>query len=185
MSYLQSNYLLQQAVSEYETGNLDAAYRHAREALEQPIQQMIYQLFPQNADELYIMQYSTYTSQLFHMHLKGQYREVVSSLLSLIQNRKYEDAASVLLQVLSTGYPLLVAVYTCLYREYSVQKISALFHDCCAYVEMKITQIKAKYQESLAYSHLSLLQYQIDFALYAFFSCLTKKESTSCAISFS
>ena len=359
---LQSNYLLQQAVSEYETGNLDAAYRHAREALEQlrlsasmdalnaatllqticaylqkneeciaweqPIQQMIYQLFPQNAAELIIMHFSDYTSQLFHMHLKNQYREAVSSLLSLlkpvcpdtqifafyenyhsariafleedyhaalnaasianenwvsdtlnelgksnlllmcscnakinypdssiafleealkdnsfsareqisaqsilaelylranrtddaqslfedlyrnpvylqsvsvnartefcynyalslIQNGNYEDAASVLLQVLPTGYPLLSAVYACLHREDSVQKISALFHGCSAYVEAKIAQIKATYQENLAYSHLSLLQYQIDFALYSFLSCLTKKENPSCELSFS
>ena len=362
MSNLQSNHLLQQAVSEYETGNLAVSYQLAKEALEQlglsasmdalnattllqticaylqkseecialeqPIQQMISRLFPQNAPELALMQYSDYTSQLFHMQLKSQYRESVSTLLSLlkpicpdsgtfdfyenyhtariafleedyhaalkaastanenwvsdtldepgkanlllmcscnakinypdasisfleealndnsfsakeqisaksilaelylranrtteaqslfehlyhnpfylqsvsvnartefcynyalslIQNGKYEDAASVLLQVLPMGYPLLAAVYACFQTEDSMQKISALFSDCSSYVERKIAQIKATYRENLAYSHLSLLQYQIDFALFAFLSCLTKKERPSCELSFS
>lgn len=297
-------------------------------ALEQPIRDMIFRLFPQNAYQLYVMHFSDYTSQLFSMNLKEEYKNAVSSFLpflssvykddsiiifyenyfsartafleedyhaalsaaaianenwtydfldemgknnlllmcscnakinnpdasiafledalrdnafsakeqlsarsilaelylragrtgesqallerlyrdpiyikslsvnaveefyynyalTLIQQEKYEAAVNILLKALPKGYPLLAAVYSFLSAGDSAQKISALFHKCCSYLEKQILQIKANYQESLAYSHLNLLQYHIDFALYAFIFCITKKESPSQALSFS
>lgn len=297
-------------------------------ALEQPIRDMIFQLFPQNAGELYVMHFSDYTSQLFSMNLKEEYRNAVTSFLpfissvykdeniiafyknyfsarvafleedyhaalraadianenwtydfldemgknnlllmcscnakinnpdtsitflenalrdnafsakeqlsaqsilaelylradrtgeslallerlyrdpiylkslsanaaeefyynyalTLIQDEKYEAAVNILLRALPKGYPLLAAVYSCLDTGDSVQKISSFFHECCSYLEKQILQIKANYREDLAYSHLSLLQYQIDFALYAFISCITEKESPAKTLSFS
>lgn len=59
-------------------------------ALEQPIRDMIFRLFPQNAAELYIMHFSDYTSQLFSMGLKTEYRNAVSSFLPFIGS-VYED----------------------------------------------------------------------------------------------
>ena len=120
MSHSNATNLLQQAISEYETENLNSAYYHAKEAyallssertidtlnaatllqttcaylqkceeciaLEQPIYDLILNLFPQNNISLYIMHLSDFSSQLFYMHQTNMYKNAISTCLSLIKS---------------------------------------------------------------------------------------------------